>query len=461
MQSADKRVILHLGIGSFHRAHQAWYLQRLAGLGDESWTLAGGNIRDDMPETLAALRAQGGAYTLETVTPRGERSHALIRSIRRVVPFEPDHAAIGEIAADPATRIISFTVTEAGYFLDAEDRLDVAAPDIASDLRALREGGTVRTLYGTLARALHSRRIRHAGNLTLLCCDNLRHNGDRSRSGLLQFLEAAGEAELAAWIREHTTSPNAMVDRITPRPPADLRSRVREATGRDDAAPVMAEAFAQWVIEDSFAGERPAWERVGVEMVKSVAPYEEAKIRLLNASHSAIAWGGALLGRRFIHEGAGDPRIVHLAHDYAADAIACLRPSPVDLEKYRDQVLERFRNAALADTNRRVAMDSYAKLQGFVAPTVRERLDRGEPVDGVALLCALYLAFLARWHAGRLGWEYEDGALPAPRAHALAGSADPVAALCGDRMLWGHRAGDARLVAAVRAAAGRVESLAP
>jgi D-arabinitol 4-dehydrogenase len=459
MSTATRQVILHLGTGSFHRAHQAHYIQRLIEHSDDAWTLAAANIRDDMPETMAALRAQGGAYTLEMVAPEGERTYSLVRSIRRVVPFEPRHATIVEIASDPATRIISFTVTEAGYFLDADERLDLASPEIANDLQAVLRGAAVRTLYGVLTLALRARMARGNEPVTLLCCDNLRHNGTRSRSGLIQFLDAAHETVLAAWIRDHTTSPNSMVDRITPRPPPDLRARVREATGRDDGAAVMAESFAQWVIEEAFCGGRPRWEHVGVEMVGSVAPYEEAKIRLLNASHSAIAWAGSLLGHRFIHDGAAHAPVIRLTQDYTSDAIQCLQPSPMDLVGYRDDVLERFRNAALADTNQRVACDSYSKLQGYVVPTVRERLAHDSTLDGVANLPALYLAYLKRWHAGRLGWELEDAALSPQAAHALCESRDPVAALCGHTALWGDDAGDPRLINAVQAASARVESL--
>src|SRR5205814_5873680 len=195
-----------------------------------------------------------------------------------------------------------------------------------------------------------------AGPVTLLNCDNLRHNGDRTRAGLLQFLELVDDAELMGWVKRHASFPNSMVDRITPRPTPELAARVEAATGRVDAAPVMAESFIQWVIENRFAAGRPAWESVGVQMVASVDPYEEAKIRILNASHSAIAWAGTLCGHAFIHEGTRAPAIRRIAHDYVTeDVIPCLaqpgRPSPVDLAAYRDVVLDRFANEAIADTN--------------------------------------------------------------------------------------------------------------
>jgi len=452
----DRSVILHLGLGAFHRAHQAAYLQQLIDRGEERWTLASGNIRPGMEETIDALRVQGGRYTLETVTPAGERSYRRIDSIRRVLPWQRDLAEIVRLGGETTTRITSFTVTEAGYYLDTADRLDASHRDIRADLTSVRAGGSGTTIYGALAALLRERCHRAAGPLTLLCCDNLRHNGDRSRGGLLQFIEHLPDPALLAWVRAETTSPNTMVDRITPRPTEALRERVQAAIGWMDGAPVMCEDFAQWVIEDRFCSGRPDLERVGVQIVPSVAPYEEAKIRILNASHSAIAWAGALSQRTFIHEVAGDRRLRGWVHEYVDDVIACLEPSPVDLRRYRDVTLGRFCNAALMDTIQRVAQDSYAKLRGFVSPTLCERLRRGQPVEGAALLPALYLAFLKHWHQGGLPFAYEDSALPMERARALTESRDPVAALCGERGIWGECAGDRRLYLAVRRAEQRL-----
>ncbi|MGE0497128.1 MAG: D-arabinitol 4-dehydrogenase [Ramlibacter sp.] len=449
--------MLHLGLGSFHRAHQAVYLQRLIDAGDARWTLAGGNIRPDMASTLAALQAQGGAYTLETVTPAGVRSYQRIEALRSVVPWDAALSGLVARGADAATRIISFTVTEAGYYLDAANQLDAAAPDIVADLAAARAGRAGSTLYGALTAILRARMRAGAGGVTLLNCDNLRHNGERSRAGLLQFIELCRDASLRDWVLAHTSSPNAMVDRITPRPTPEVVARVKAATGVDDPTALMAESFIQWVIEDRFVAGRPAWESVGVEMVPSVAPYEEAKIRLLNATHSCIAWAGTLAGMSYIHEGTHDAQIRGFAHDYATlDAIPALQPSPIDLEAYRDVVLERFGNPAIQDTNQRVAMDGFSKIPGFIAPTLRERLARGESVAAVAMLPALFLACLQRWHQGQLPYAYQDQAMDPAAAHAICASADPVAAFAADATLWGPLACDPRLLVALRAASQRV-----
>lgn len=457
-------VMLHLGLGFFHRAHQAVYVHRLIESGDNGWVLAGGNTRPDMMELMANLAAQGGRYTLETVAPTGARSYTKITAIKTVVPYEPSLAGLIAIGADPSTRIISFTVTEAGYYLDARNRLDLTFPDLAADVAAARQGKPGGTIYAALTAILRERMRRSGGKVTLLNCDNLRHNGKRFRGGLLQFIALLNDTRLHDWVVANTSSPNAMVDRITPRPPPDTAMRVKNATGWDDAVPVMSESFIQWVIEDDFCNGRPAWERVGVEMVESVNPYEEAKIRILNASHTCVAWAGTLVGYRYIHEGTRDPAIRRIAREYVTnDAIPCLstpeRPSPIDLAAYRDVVLERFGNPAIQDSSQRVAMDGYSKIPGFIVPTVRERLEKNASIASVSMLPALFLAFLQRWHRNELPYTYHDQAMDPGAAHAICAASDPVEAFCGDAVLWGPTAGDPRLVREVRAAGRRVASL--
>jgi D-arabinitol 4-dehydrogenase len=457
--NVNQNVILHLGLGSFHRAHQAVYLDRLIERGDASWAIVGANLRNDMADTLAGLIAQHGEYTLETVTPAGVRAYRRVHAIREVLPFDASLAAVIDMGAQPSTRIIAFTVTEAGYYLDPKNRLDMGFADIVSDL----EGRSAVTIYGAIAKVLAERMARHSGPVTLLNCDNLRSNGERFRAGLLDFLARRGDAELAAWVAQHTSCPNAMVDRITPRPPADLAARVAAATGWADLAPVMAEDFIQWVIEDRFKAGRPAWEAVGAEMVDSVHAHEEAKIRILNATHSGFAWAGSLLGLTFIHEDVAVPWIRRMAFDYVTDdVIPCLdmpeHPSPVDLPRYRDVVIDRFSNPYLQDTNQRVAMDGFSKIPGFIAPTIRERLDAGASFASTARLPALFFEFLRRRHDGGIGFDYHDQAMDPAAVPAWLAAADPVAAFCQDTILWGTMAGSSLLTEAVRAA--HVEVLA-
>jgi D-arabinitol 4-dehydrogenase len=452
--------LLHLGLGSFHRAHQAVYLHHLREAGDRSWSIVAGNMRPDMESNAAALIAQGGAYTLETVTPAGERRYERITSIREVVPFEPNLARLIEVGAEASTPILSFTVTEAGYYLGTDNRLDLSHAVLRADL----EGSSCTTIYGAVAVILRQRVAREGGPVTLLNCDNLRSNGARFRAGLLDFLERRGDGDLRAWAEAHTSCPSAMVDRITPRPGADVAARVKAATGIDDAAPVMAESFAQWVIEERFCAARPAWERVGVEMVRSVHAHEEAKIRVLNATHSGIAWAGTLRGLSFIHEDIAMPAIRRMAWDYITDdVIPCLdtpaHPAPIDLRAYRDVVLERFGNPFVRDGNPRVAMDGFSKIPGFIVPTLRECIAAGRPIASTAMLPALFFAFLGRWHRGELPYAYEDGVMDAASAHAFFAATDPLLAFSRDRQLWVDLAGNEALVAALRRAHERVEAL--
>ncbi len=451
--------ILHIGVGSFHRAHQAVYLHALRETGERHWSIVGGNIRDDLADTMAALVDQHGEYTLETVSPAGVRQHERIRSIREVIPFDPTLARLIDVGSEAATRIISFTVTEAGYYLDSQQRLDPVHDDLRADL----DTGSTRTIYGALGAILHARVQRGGAPVTLLNCDNLRSNGARVRAGLLEFLERRGETALRDWVETTTRCPCNMVDRITPRPPPELAARVKAATGRADRAPVMAEDFIQWVIEDDFIAGRPAWERVGAEMVASVHAHEEAKIRILNATHSCVAWAGTLRGLDFIHEDMAVPAIRQMAFDYVSDdVIPCLdrpgHPSPIDLAAYRDVVLERFGNPHVRDTNQRVAMDGFSKIPGFIVPTLRERLERGGSIAATAMLPALFFVFLGRWHRGELAHAYQDGVMDPASAHAFFEAPDPLRAFCADPLLWGPLAGDDRLVGALRAAEVRVRS---
>jgi len=454
--------MLHLGLGSFHRAHQAVYLNELHALGDTRWALAGGNIRPDMAQTIADLQAQDGAYTLETVTPQGVYEYNRITAIKKVVTYDDALTGLVAIAKDASTRIISFTVTEAGYYLDANEQLDLSFADLTADITRVKAGLAGHTIYGalcTLLRARMSACSASEAGITLLNCDNLRHNGDRARSGLLQFITLIDDTALATWVQQHTTCPNAMVDRITPRPTPTVAERVKAATGRDDPASLMGESFIQWVIEDNFANGRPAFERVGVEMVTDVAAYEEAKIRLLNATHSCIAWAGTLLGMTYIHEGTLHAPTRQLAYDYVTnDVIPVLTPCPIDLARYRDVVLDRFSNPAIADTNQRVAMDGFSKIPGFIAPTIRERLTRGESVADVMVLPALFLAYLQRWHRGELPYTYQDQAMNPATAHAICSSADPIAAFVADDVLWGDLAGSAALTQAMTTAYAKVQA---
>lgn len=432
----QKSVWMHIGAGSFHRAHQAWYLHRLIQQGDDSWSIALGNIRNDANALLDNLTKQNGEYTLETVSPEGERHYEKITSVRKVLHWDENLSQLVEQGRDKATRVIAFTVTEAGYYLTPQHELDAEQPDVKADLT-----GKMSTIYGALTQILRARLAAHGEPVTLLNCDNLRHNGERFRHGFLSFLQLKGETELYQWVKENTRSPNTMVDRITPRPTPDVAERVKQHTGWDDKAPVMGEAFIQWVIEDDFINGRPVLENVDVEMVESVLPWEEAKIRILNASHSCIAWAGTLIGLSFIDESTRQSAIKQMAWNYVTqDVIPSLSPSPLDLEQYRDVVLARFSNPYIQDTNQRVAADGLSKIPGFITPTLQECYQRQQTPAATAVLPALFFVFLQRWARGELPYEYQDGVLDVPLYQKMMNSSDALSQFVSSEMLFGSLA---------------------
>ncbi|MEX9908529.1 D-arabinitol 4-dehydrogenase [Providencia rettgeri] len=432
----QKSVWMHIGAGSFHRAHQAWYLHRLCQQGDDSWSIALGNIRNDANALLDNLTKQNGEYTLETVSPEGERHYEKITSVRKVLHWDENLSQLVEQGCDKATRVIAFTVTEAGYYLTPQHELDAEQPDIKADLT-----GKMSTIYGALTQILRARLAANGEPVTLLNCDNLRHNGERFRHGFLSFLQLKGETELYQWVKENTRSPNTMVDRITPRPTPDVAERVKQHTGWDDKAPVMGEAFIQWVIEDDFINGRPALENVDVEMVESVLPWEEAKIRILNASHSCIAWAGTLIGLSFIDESTRQSAIKQMAWNYVTqDVIPSLSPSPLDLEQYRDVVLARFSNPYIQDTNQRVAADGLSKIPGFITPTLQECYQRQQTPAATAVLPALFFVFLQRWARGELPYEYQDGVLDVALYQKMMNSSDALSQFVSSEMLFGSLA---------------------
>lgn len=434
----NQSVWMHIGAGSFHRAHQAWYLHKLREQGDESWSIALGNIRNDAVPLLNQLAAQQGEYVLETVTPAGKRDYETITSLRKILPWDSDISALIKQGASAETRVISFTVTEAGYYLTPAFTLDLNQADVKADL-----GGDIRTLYGALSHILTQRVAQGGPPVTLLNCDNLRHNGERFRDAFLAFLTAKGDTALADWVRTQTRSPNTMVDRITPRPAPEVAERVQAATGKQDGAAVMAESFIQWVIEDDFIAGRPALEKVGVELVESVLPWEEAKIRILNATHAAIAWAGTLIGLNYIDESTSHPAIYQLAHDYVTqDVIPSLSPSPLDLADYRDVVLARFSNPYIKDTNQRVGADGLSKIPGMVTPTLQQCYQRGAQPTATAVIPALFFLFMQRWADDNLPYCYQDGALQVDTLRKQFASADPLHAYLSDSALFAELASD-------------------
>ena len=429
---------LHLGAGAFHRAHQGWYLNQLHKLGDTRWSLALGNIRNSASQaTLDQLGQQQGVYTLEVISPEGDIDYQTITAIKRVIPWDAELKQLIAVGAAADTKIISFTVTEGGYFLTDKGHLDLDHPIVTQELA---EPSNIATVYGALVAILRQRLATQAGPVTLLNCDNLRHNGERLRTGLNEYIAALGDKALAAWCETSISTPNSMVDRITPKSDDALLQRLKEQGILDDQVPVACEAFSQWVIEDDFIAGRPALERVGVEFVEDVIPFEEAKIRVLNASHSGIAWAGALLGAQSIDESL-TPQVRQWIQDYVAeDVVAALPAGSIDLNTYCATTLHRFSNAKVRDTNQRVSSDSIAKLQQFILPTLKTRYQQGDVPKATLVLVALWYLFMQRRAAGSLPFEYQDRAIDSVPFDAIYASEDSLQAFAQSPALMGSLA---------------------
>jgi len=377
--------IVHLGLGAFHRAHMAEYTEDAETLSPGGWGIVGVTMRSGAVRD--ALAPQDGLYTLVVRDGAGERAR-VIGIVREVLSTADDPAGVIARMAAPSTRIISLTITEKGYALDpASRRLRLDDPRIAADLAL---GAVPCSAIGMLHAAAARRRAAQAPGFTVLCCDNLPANGKTLKAAVLAFADAKGDG-LGEWIEANVAFPSSMVDRIVPAITDADRQRASQLIGLDDAAPVFTEPFKQWVVEDRFVSGRPAWERAGVEFVEDVAPYELMKLRLLNGSHSAIAYLGALAGLTFVNEVTADPVFRSFIEKLMAESAATV---PLRTEDYRASLLARFDNPALQHRCRQIAMDGTQKLpQRLIAP-ISERLARGLPITCLAVAVAAWMRYV-------------------------------------------------------------------
>lgn len=416
--------IVHLGIGAFHRAHMAAYTQDALALQPGGWGICGVSLRS--PDIRDRLAPQDGLYTL-VVRGRDGESLAVIGTVRAVL-FAPENPArVIARTADPAVKIVSLTVTEKGYCHDpATGALREDDPGIVHDLQ---HAAAPRTAIGMLVRGLQARCRTDAGPVTVLCCDNLPQNG-RTVRGVVQRFARLADADLAAWIESNVTFPSTMVDRIVPATTAADRDAVATRLGMADASPVLAEPFRQWVIEEDFAAGRPCWERVGAAFVTDVSPYEDMKLRLLNGSHSAMAYLGFLAGYEFIWQVIADPafrRYVERLMDEAATTLAL--PAGVDVSRYRQDLIERFANPALGHRCYQIAMDGSQKLPQRLLGTIRARRRRGAPVEALSLAVAAWMRYVRGVDEKSAAFQVQDPL--AARLHAAANAADASARVDG------------------------------
>lgn len=392
-RAALKPGIVHIGLGNFHRAHQAWYLHRLMQNGlAQDWAIIGAGVRPYDAAMRDKLLAQDCLTTLIELSPQST-STEVIGSMIDYLPIEDGNGPLIRQMAEPAIRIVSLTVTESGYFIDpAKGGFDPGHPDIQHD--ATRPE-VPRTVFGAIVAALRLRRETGAGPFTVQSCDNLRGNGEIARQAVVS-LARMSDLALAKWIDEACSFPNSMVDCIVPATGPEELALVQEM-GIDDAAPVTHENYRQWVIEDDFCAGRPDWETAGVIITDEVHDYEAMKIRILNAGHQVLANVGELLGVKTIADCMAHPLISALFRKVEQEEIAPHVTSVPGMNPaaYVDLIATRFSNTAILDTTRRVAFDGSSRHPGFVFPILRDALASNSSVTGLALVEALWARMCA------------------------------------------------------------------
>ncbi len=379
-RAAQAAGIVHIGIGAFHRAHQALYTDDAMGAGERDWGIIGVSLRSG--EVAAQLGPQDGLYTVATRSAAGSELR-LIGAVQRVLVAADDPQAVIDAIAAPTTHVVSFTVTEKGYLRAADGSLDLAAAKEAS------------SLYRFVGAALAARHAAGLPGLTLLSCDNLANNGAVLRRLMREYL-ASEHPDLIGWFDAECRCPATMIDRIVPATTETDRAAIEAELGVRDEGAVVTEDFSQWVIEDDFAGPRPRWEAVGAELVRDVAPYETAKLRMLNGAHSALAYIGLRKGHEFVHQAIADPEIRPVIERLMrGEAAPTIETAPgQDLAAYADALIERFANPALHHRLIQIAMDGSQKIPQRWLETLAWHQKRGARCPSLLVAIDAWIAFL-------------------------------------------------------------------
>ena len=442
-RSAVTAGIVHFGVGGFHRAHQAMYVDALMNEGEAlDWGICGVGALPHDRRIVDTLNAQDGLYTLVVKHPDGHREPRVIGSIVEMLFAPADPQAVVDKLADPATRIASLTITEGGYLVNqVTGEFDASDPSIQADLE---DGATPRTAFGFVVAALAARRAAGTPPFTVMSCDNLPGNGDVARKMMTAFARLK-DPDLADWMDEHVQFPNCMVDRITPVTTHDDIDRLEAEFGVSDGWPVVCEPFTQWVLEDHFTDGRPPFEDAGVQLVDDVVPYELMKLRLLNASHQALCYLGYLSGYRYAHEVCQDPLFVDFLLGYMErEGTPTLPEVPgVDLDAYRHQLIERFANPEVRDTLARLCAESSDRIPKWLVPVINRNLETGGQVDRSALVVASWARYAEGVDEAGEPIEVVDRIKDRVMAAAARQGEDPLAFL-RDRDLFGGLADDER-----------------
>jgi mannitol 2-dehydrogenase len=383
--------IVHIGLGNFHRAHMAVYLDDLFALGEgHDWAILGAGVRPADARMRDAMRGQDCLSTVIELDPKGPSARR-IGSMIDFLPVEADNAALIAAMSRPEIRIVSLTVTEGGYFLNPQGGFDADHPEIRADA-----ANPHRTAFGAIIAALKARRAAGIAPFTVMSCDNLPGNGHVTHTTITGLARLSDPA-LADWIDANVAFPNGMVDRITPATGPLERALAGEFGQADDPVPVTCEPFRQWVLEDNFPQGRPALEKVGVTFTDQVHAFEMMKIRILNGGHAIIAYPSALMDLTLVHEAMADPLVraflTKLEND---EIIPHVPPVPgTDLNWYRDLIIDRFSNPRIADTTARLCLDGSNRQPKFIVPSIRDNLAAGNLPEGLILLSAFWCHYCA------------------------------------------------------------------
>lgn len=385
--------IVHFGVGGFHRAHQAMYLDRLMNQGQaHDWAICGVGVLPGDRAMQRVMQDQDGLYTLVLKNPDGTTDARIIGSIVDYLFAPDDPDAVIERMAAATTRIVSLTITEGGYNIDhATGEFNALHPAVMEDLMP---GAQPATTFGLVIEALRRRRDRGLPPFTVMSCDNIQGNGDVARRMFSSFATLVDQ-DLGKWVEQNVSFPNSMVDRITPVTTDADRDMVKTVFDIDDAWPVVCEDYEQWVLEDSFPLGRPALESVGVQLVNDVEPYELMKLRLLNASHQAQCYLGTLAGYTYAHEVCQDPQFAGFLLDYMnLEATPTLHPVPgIDLDEYKHTLIARFSNEYVKDTLARLCAETSDRIPKWLLPVIRENLEHGQAVSRSAAVVASWAVY--------------------------------------------------------------------
>jgi mannitol 2-dehydrogenase len=448
-RSQLKAGIVHVGVGNFHRAHQAVYLDDVFNAGrDHDWAIIGAGVR----EADKLVREKLGEQNWLTTVVEQEADASTARVIGPMIDFvEPGNpTATLDALARPEIRIVSLTITEGGYYISpATQHFDASHPDIVADANAI---SAPKTVFGLIVAGLKRRREAGLAPFTVMSCDNIPGNGHVTENAVAGLAELV-DPELAKWIRAHVAFPNSMVDRITPATTDRERQMLRDNFGIEDNWPVFCEEFRQWVVEDKFPAGRPAFESVGVTFTDDVAPYEWMKIRILNGGHAAIAYPAALLDIHFVHEAMEDAQIAAFLEKLTKIEIMPTVPPPpgVVLEDYRALIASRFANPKIGDTITRLCLDGSNRQPKFILPVAADRLKDSQSLGGLALVSALWCRYCHGETESGKGIAPNDPSWDRIQAAAKKARGEP-AAFLEMRDIFGALADDPKYVAAFTAA---------